>query len=180
MDADESWDFGANRFDLVHTRLMNGFSIKSWPFFYQQAYDSLQPGGWVENQEFDFRFLSDDDTLPRDSAMVEWCDLWNEGIRRMGLNGRCHPDEMKRQMEAVGFTSVSVLSCRLPVGKWPKDKRLRESGLLALVGLLDGLSGFSQRVFTRGLGWSIEQMEVLLMRVRKESKNRKIHSYWPL
>lgn len=49
MDADEDWDF-SERFDLIHTRLMNGFSIKSWPFFYQQAFAHMRPGGWVENQ----------------------------------------------------------------------------------------------------------------------------------
>ena len=52
MDADEPWDGYEERFDFIHTRLMNGFSIKSWPFFYQQAFASLEPGGWVENQEF--------------------------------------------------------------------------------------------------------------------------------
>ncbi|KAJ9628452.1 hypothetical protein H2203_002350 [Taxawa tesnikishii (nom. ined.)] len=82
MDADEPWDF-SDRFDYVHTRLMNGFSIKSWPFFYAQAFAALQPGGWVENQEFEVRFGCDDDTLPDDSACVRWANLWNQGIERL-------------------------------------------------------------------------------------------------
>ena len=57
---------------------------------------------------------------------------------------------------------------------------MRQAGLFSVVGLLDGLSGLSQRVFTNGLGWSIEEMEILLMQVRDDLRNRKIHSYWPL
>ena len=180
MDADEPWDFGASRFDFVHTRLMNGFSIKSWPFFYREAYSSLRPGGWVENQEFDLKFWCDDGTLPEDGAMVQWCNLWNEGIEKMGLTGRCDPNRMKAQMEAAGFTNIEIRFCRVPIGSWPKDKRLRQSGTLSLVGLTEGLSGLSQRVFTRGLDWSVEEMEVLLARVRNELKDRRIHAYWPM
>jgi SAM-dependent methyltransferase len=63
MDADEPWDGYEARFDYIHTRLMNGFSIKSWPHFYAQAFASLEPGGWVENQEFEVVFASDDSSL---------------------------------------------------------------------------------------------------------------------
>lgn len=180
MDADEPWEGFRERFDFAHTRLMNGFSIKSWPFFYEQAFASLQPGGWVENQEFDVAFGCDDGTLPADSACERWANLWNEGICKFGLTGRCYPQVMKQQMEAVGFVNVTVKFFRMPIGAWPKDKMLRQSGLFNVIGLLDGLSGLSQRVFTRGLDWTIEEMEVLLMQVRNECKNRKIHTYFPM
>jgi trans-aconitate methyltransferase len=46
QDLEESWDM-PNRFDFVHTRCMNGFSVKSWPTFYENAFISLKAGGWV-------------------------------------------------------------------------------------------------------------------------------------
>lgn len=46
MDATEDWDFHM-KFDFVHTRLMNGFSIRSWPHFYSQAFEHMKPGGYV-------------------------------------------------------------------------------------------------------------------------------------
>lgn len=98
----------------------------------------------------------------------------------MGLTGRCYPDRMKEQMEASGFVDVSIRFVRVPIGVWVKDKQLRQSGLFSLVGLTDGLSGLSQRVFVHGLGWSIEEMEVLLMQVRQDCRNRKFHAYWPM
>ncbi|GAB1729871.1 hypothetical protein NU195Hw_g2254t1 [Hortaea werneckii] len=179
MDADEPWDFG-QRFDLVHTRLMNGFSIKSWPFFYEQAYEALQPGGWVENQEFDLTFACDDGTLPSDTACLRWVDLWNFGIEKFGLVGRCLPEKMADQMRNAGFINVQIVPRKMPIGTWPRDPDLRQSGLFSLVGMLEGLSGLSQRVFTKALGWSVEEMELLLMDVKRELKNRRIHTYFPI
>ncbi len=111
---------------------------------------------------------------------MRWADLWNQGISKFGLTGRCYPQVMKEQMEAAGFINVTTRFYRMPIGAWPKDKALRQSGLFNVIGLLDGLSGLSQRVFTRGLEWTIEEMEVLLMQVRDECKNRRIHTYFPM
>jgi hypothetical protein len=43
-----------------------------------------------------------------------------------------------------------------------------------------GLSGLSMAVFTRGLGWTKEELEVFLVEVRKSMKNTKIHGYYPM
>lgn len=179
MDADETWTFN-QQFDLVHTRLMNGFSIKSWAFFYEQAFKVMRPGAWVENQEFDLNFTSDDGSMPADSAVQRWQTLWEEGIQNFGLTGRCRPEIMKQKMEAAGFINCAIRPYKIPVGPWPKDKRLRQAGLLFLVGLLDGISGLSVRTFTNGLGWSVESLEVLLMEVKNEWKQKRIHTYLPL
>lgn len=56
----------------------------------------------------------------------------------------------------------------MPLGPWPKDKRLRESGQYNLVGISEGLTGLSIRVFTQILGWNVEEMEILLAQVRAE------------
>jgi len=52
--------------------------------------------------------------------------------------------------------------------------------LFNMVGMCDGLSGLSVRTFTHGLEWSVEQMEVLLMEVRNEWRDKRIHSYLPI
>ena len=43
-----------------------------------------------------------------------------------------------------------------------------------------GLYGVSVAIFTRGLGWTTEQLELFLVDVRKEMKGTKIHAYFPL
>lgn len=179
MDADDDWDFDA-RFDLIHTRLMNGFSIKSWPFFYQQAFDSMQPGGWVENQEFGVDFTCDDGTQPVDSAVLRWQNLWNSGIANLGLTGHCYPEQMKQQMEDAGFINTSLKRYKMPVGPWAKDEHLKQAGFFNLIGMVEGVSGLSRATFIRGLGWTVDELEVLLMEVKKEWMNKRIHSYLPM
>ncbi len=178
-DADEPWDM-LNRFDMVHTRLMNGFSVRSWPQFYEQACISMKPGGWVENQEFDLNFTSDDGTMPVDGPVQRWQTLWNQAVESIGMTGRCCPYKMKQQMTETGFIRVTVREYKMPIGSWPKDKRLREAGVLNLIGTSDGLSGLSMRVFTKILCWTVEEMEVLLMQVRADWKKKYIHSYLPM
>ena len=35
-------------------------------------------------------------------------------------------------------------------------------------------------LFTRGLNWSAEQVEVFLAQVRAEMNDRNIHTWWPM
>ena len=179
FDADEAWEYGGDRFDLVHTRFMNGFSIKEWPHFYKEAYKCLKPGGWVENQEFDCQVLSDDNTIPRNSKVQEWVRLWNDGIQVLGGTGRCDPEKMARQMNDEGFVNVGIRRYKMPIGPWPKNIRLKEAGKFGLVAITDGMQGLSAKVFTKGLGWSAEELEVFLVEVRAEFYRSTVHSYWP-
>lgn len=178
-DADEHWTF-TRQFDLVHTRLMNGFSVRSWDHFYAQAFNCMKPGGWVENQEFDLDFRSDDNTQSPEGAVNRWQTLWNAAVEKNGMTGRCYPQMMCDKMRQAGFINVAALPYKMPVGPWPKDPMLRQSGLFNLIGMLEGVSGLSVRVFTQMLGWSVEELELLLMDVRKEWKTKKIHSYLPI
>lgn len=179
MDADEDWDFN-ERFDLVHTRAMNGFCLKSWPHFYEQAFAHMQPGGWVENQEFDLIFCSDDKSLPEDGALRRWSTLWNQGIQNLGLTARCYPEEMKIAMQNAGFVNVHIRSYKAPISPWPKDPRLRQAGTFFLSGFIEGISGMSYKVLQGGMELSREELEVLLMEVRNEARTKSVHAYLPV
>jgi len=45
---------------------------------------------------------------------------------------------------------------------------------------VSNLSGMSTALYTRGLGWSAEEVEVFLAGVRNDMKNLKIHSFWSM
>ena len=180
VDADEPWGYQAKRFDLVHTRFMNGFSIRSWPHFYSEAFSCLKPGGWVENQEFDCQMLSDDKTIPEKSYAQDWVRLWNEGAAKAGATGRCYPGQMEAEMRDAGFVNVHRKTYKMPIGPWPKDALLKEAGLFGLVALLEGMSGLSVKIFVELLGWQHEELEVFLAEVRNELKKKAIHMYWPV
>lgn len=54
------------------------------------------------------------------------------------------------------------------------------SGIWTLENISTGLHGLSSAVFTRVLGWSNEELEILLSQVRNDIKNTNIHAYWPM
>ncbi len=58
--------------------------------------------------------------------------------------------------------------------------RLTLIGLWNYENLSSNLSGISAALFTRGLGWSPEELETFLVDVRKDMKNSRIHAYWPM
>ena len=64
-----------------------------------------------------------------------------------------------------------------PINTWPKDKKLKEIGAWNLINMLDGLEGFTFRLFQGVHGWSREEIEVFLAGVRKDMQNKKIHTY---
>jgi hypothetical protein len=42
------------------------------------------------------------------------------------------------------------------------------------------LYGLSVALFTRGLGWTLEELEVFLVDVRKDMSDAKIHAWAPM
>jgi SAM-dependent methyltransferase len=180
MDAEDVWEGFEQNFDLIHTQFMNGVSIRSWDFFYQQALLSLVSHGWVENQEVDMSFRCDESSPPADSAYMRWAELWNEGLENLGLTGRCYPERMEEKMKSMGFINVRTHFYRLPVGSWPIEDWQKEAGALNLKALLDGISGLSLKVFLHGLKWRREELEILLMQVRQEITTCCLHLYIPM
>ena len=69
-------------------------------------------------------------------------------------------------MKAASFVNVTVRLFKMPVGAWPKKKRLEQAGIYDLVGVADSLTGLSLRVFTQILGGSVDETETLLMQGR--------------
>jgi SAM-dependent methyltransferase len=178
-DADEPWTF-TPRFDLVHSRVMQDFSIKNWPAYLREAFHALKPGGWVEFQEFDYRCQTDDNTAPEKSQLKFWEDEWTRALQMTGLNGYCRPDLLEQQVRDAGFVNVTRRNFKLPIGPWPKDQRLKDAGILGMANLVHGVYGLSVKIFTHLLGYSIEELEVLLAAVRKDVKERKVHRYMPV
>src|SRR5699024_9449812 len=71
-DLESEWAYTHQEaFDYIHGRAMGG-AIADWPRFLQQAYQHLKPGGWIEFQEYDSGFFSDDGTHEKVPLVAEW------------------------------------------------------------------------------------------------------------
>lgn len=51
----------------------------------------------------------------------------------------------------------------------------KDIGALNMYQMLDGLEAFTSATFTSILGWSIEEVQAFLVRVRQAAKDRSVH-----
>lgn len=154
---------------------------------------ALKPGAWLEFQEKHPWLLSDDGSLSDDSAMARASRLFFEAGRTsvilslyltlLGIKFGTDPGsarQLKKIMEEAGFDQVQEHVLKLPLGPWAKDPRLKDCGWLEMINMIDGVEGITKMLFTRALGWSPEEVEVLLAGIRKEARSKHIHSYYHL
>ena len=65
---------------------------------------------------------------------------------------------IKKQMEDAGFENVTVREFKCPIGTWPADAKMKETGGFQLVAMLEGLHGLTVAFWVNCLGWSIEEV----------------------
>jgi hypothetical protein len=109
----------------------------------------------------------------------DWVDSLNEGLSNLG-GDNLGAAKLSSQMRDAGFTNIKEVILKLPLGVWPKSKILKRAGLYWRVAISDGLMNISTRVFTAGLGWSRERLEVYLIDVRKSLHDSSKHVYFPM
>jgi len=175
-DLDQPWDFHTP-FDLIYFRMMSG-SVRNWPQWMRQAYDNLRPGGYIEL--FDVvmgHSTCDDDSLPKDSYLAKWDRLVLECSHKWG-SPVDSVLKYKDYLAEVGFTNIVEHEYIWPSNSWPKDKHHKMIGFWCTQNLSDGMEAISLMPFTKILGWSVEEVQVLLAHARKELYDRKIHMYW--
>jgi SAM-dependent methyltransferase len=172
-NANEAWDFKA-KFDFVHCRQLH-MALDEKRLF-QRSLDALVPGGWLEISEIALPLCCQDNTL-EGTELLKWHD---EMMRAsIAIDTRFNKPHYYRQwMEEAGFVNVQEVVKVLPLNTWPKDPRLKLLGHWQKTNLLIGLEGLSLALFTKILGWSKPEVDVLLAHVRRDIANRKIHAYW--
>ncbi|OJD22276.1 hypothetical protein ACJ73_06377 [Blastomyces percursus] len=173
-DLEATWPY-TRPFDFIHARELAG-SIGDFDKLFEQAYKNLVPGGYFEIQSIEPCFLSDDGTLDKAKHALEWMHLEYDASAKFGKPleiVQTFPEKLKKS----GFVDVKSTLKKLPIGTWPKDKKLKEVGRFQQLQVLQALEPYSLFLFTKILGWSVEETQVLLSGVRKDIKNREIHLY---
>ncbi|EEU37404.1 uncharacterized protein NECHADRAFT_101990 [Fusarium vanettenii 77-13-4] len=176
-DIDEDWTY-TKPFDYIHSRMMN-FSVQDWPVYLQKIYDNLTPGGWVELQEVDVIMGCDDGTLSEDDTLAKWCKLLEEAAAKLERKFAKTPS-FKGYLADAGFTEIVETRFKWPTNRWPKDPKYKELGAWNNENSNILLEGLTLAPFTRGLSWSVEEVELFLVKLRKDFNDPKIHAYWPI
>jgi hypothetical protein len=144
-------------------------------------YSALEPGGWIEQMEFDVRVSSDDGTLKKEHQLWEWGPMFIRCAERAGRSLNIH-ETMRSAIEKTGFVELHEEKYKIPLGPWPKDKLLKEVGHLQDAHWNAALEGWAMWLLTH-FGepepWTKEEVQVFLAKVRIELKDPHIHAYNP-
>ena len=99
----------------------------------------------------------------------------------MGLTQRSDGERAEALLRQAGFVNVEVKCFKTPIGRWPKDGRLKEVGSFNYVALRDGMSGRIYRPLGK-IGMALLEIEVNLALQRNALPKllHECHSYFNL
>ncbi|EGY13724.1 uncharacterized protein VDAG_00406 [Verticillium dahliae VdLs.17] len=176
-DLEEEWSFSRN-FDYIHSMMMTG-AFRDWPNFYRQAFENLNPGGWVECQDINFPMKCDDDTIAPQSDLGRWNELMMEAGTLSGFRlDLC--DRAAEMMSAAGFVDIVRIPYKWPINQWPKDVRYKTLGEWTEANFVFGLESIMLALFTRFLGWKKEEVWEFIARVIAEWRDLRNHGYFEI
>ncbi|KAK3321827.1 S-adenosyl-L-methionine-dependent methyltransferase [Apodospora peruviana] len=173
-DAEDEWVF-SHPFDYIHSRFMIG-AFGDFPKIFRSSIKNLVPGGWAEFQDYYVKMQCVDDSLSG-TALERWNNLLLEGVRKLGKNGLA-PAKFKQQMIDAGFVDVVERKFALPGNPWAKGQEEKILGTMQMTNIMDGLHGMSMSLFTKVLGWTVDEVDTFLVDVTRDLKDRRIHFYY--
>lgn len=131
-----------------------------------------KPGGWVEFQDYDLHYYtSTNGTFEKDGPMMQWAKHIAASVEKYGIEPS-PGGKLEQWVKDAGFVNVVAKVLPVPMGTWPKDKRLKEIGAFNLISVLDNLEGITLRALQASLGWSADEVKVLCAQVRAVLKDK--------
>lgn len=174
-DIENDWPYAKDSFDFIHAREFL-LAIRNWPRLIQQSLAHLKPGAYLEISGTYPHPTSDDNTLPTDSAYVEFGDTMRRIADILGTPIDA-PTKWRAQLEEAGFEDVHETIYKLPSSPWPRDLKLKQIGAMELTNFSEGAEAFMLRGYTQILGGSLEAAQLLFASARREVRNRKVHGF---
>lgn len=143
-----------------------------------KAYDFLNPGGYLEIMDVILPLESVDDSL-QDTALGDWCPKLIAGAKVLGKDWTC-TSKFHKYMADAGFVDIQVVKYQWPTNPWAKAPDQKVLGKWVQQNLLDGVSGMTMAALTRGLKMHPSEVELFLVDVRSDIKNRRVHAFAPV
>jgi len=162
-DMERDWVYPVNHFDYIHMRNMAN-CFQDWDMIFEEAYEHLTPGGYIEIQDFDYESLNGPPEAmrpcPPDSAFVRWTQLTKQAAEKVGRPFTAAKTQGAR-LKKKGFINVTERWEIWPNTPWHPDKKLKEIGQYALYGNQSALMSYSVKLLTNVLGMQKEEVEKL-------------------
>jgi hypothetical protein len=125
------------------------------------------------------KLFCDDGSMPLDCPFNKLCELVKEAALKFGT-AVDDPGRYAGWLRDEGFTDVVEKTFKLPINPWPRDERMKLIATMEMDNMLYGMHGMVSRLFGKGLGFSDEETQAMLVDCRKDVKNQNYHMYWTL
>ena len=188
-DVEQDWSFSPDApFDFIHGRSMCG-SVADFDALYRKCYDNLKPGAWLEAQEYEawLQKIGDPEgkTIPN---INKWQGGVDEASTKLGRRFNL-ATQLKQKLINAGFVNVhddvypvcheySIKNlgsfCQVPLGTWPKDKKLKALGMYQKEHMILAVEAFTLALFTRVLNWSFEECQILIAETKNEIRTENL------
>lgn len=175
-DVEDDWTY-SDSFDYIHGRLLLSCFNNDFPAVVSKAYAALNPGGWFELQDLMPPICFDNSW--DGTVFKRWVGLTLQGAKALGMDWE-KVGRYKEWVEAAGFEDVREVKLAWPTNTWPRDPHHKLLGAWQNQNMMEGLHAISVAVLTRGLGMTAQEVEVMLVGVRKDLSDRNIHCYAPI
>jgi hypothetical protein len=129
-------------------------------------------------QDVSIKPHSDDGTTEA-TDLACWHEVLTEATVKLGRDWEC-ASKYKGWFQEVGFVDVCERRLQWPQNTWPSGEKNKMMGMWTMVNALDAVVSVSTVLLIRVLGMSPEEVELMMMGVRKDMKNRAIHCYYPV
>ncbi|KKA22137.1 TAM domain methyltransferase [Rasamsonia emersonii CBS 393.64] len=173
-DYETEWVY-TRPFDFIHGRELAGF-VADYGRLFSRAFKHLKPGGYFEIQTVNPTVFSDDDSLEKAKNLRHWVAEMHKASEQFGKSMTV-VETWKDELIKAGFEDVHREVIKFPIGPWAKDKKLKEIGKYHQAQVIDAIGSYTPALFTRILGYTREEAEVLCVAVRNEIRDRTLHLY---
>jgi hypothetical protein len=142
------------------------------------AFRHLNPGGYIELQDFCFPLRCQDAAAGSTSKAILFNRLFLDIGTQMGWDLEA-PLKWRANLEAAGFTNIHIQWFNWPVGPWAKHKKNKLIGKLTFMNFFDLLTSVGP-LFQKFLHYTSDETQTLIAQVRKEMRDQQLHFYQPI
>lgn len=180
-DAQLNWVWQPNYFDYIHIRHLGG-CIDDWPRLYGQAFSRLKPGGYFESCDYDIQTRSESGLVGPDHIYTKWYETLLEASEKSGRSFQFPPPQgsMKELMERAGFEDVVYRCWKIPIGAWPRDKKMKQLGLFTAEFIDGSIEGFALYLLKEVMGWEYKAIDAFVDNMRRALRRSKLMPYFLL
>lgn len=163
-EVEGGWNW-TQPFDFIHFRGMKG-AFKDWNHVYSEAYEHLEPGGWIEILDYG-SFNSLYETFKGNEAVENW---YFSMIEAMGKSPRpFNADHLEPEaLESLGFVDVTVETYDLPMGAWGDSKQAKTAALMFLKLQGRSIESLSLRSLYEWGGWDLDRIKITCAQALKQ------------